>query len=335
MDASNRAETTPLVAGIQFDYSISVRHGLPPSSQSGGPTLRGMAPDRARELAKSEVTELLEARLCPPGARIVYSGASGTWEGHGYDNLLLGAHLDRYFEGPQGFDQVIAWYEKHLMELGWPSGTTIDSADGTRWIRWKWDLETIDLIDRVIAPDDPVASKPPEWRGVRLASELPPGWWAWSVYYQREPPPGKARPASLTPPSEDEEFDTVFLLLARFVAREGYADVPADHVEDGTHLGTWVANMRYVQANGRIPKRWAARLEELPGWRWLSGDDLVLLKNFALREGHTRVPENHYEEGRPLGIIVRDLRQNHRRGGNWRLTPELEQRLESIDGWEW
>ena len=152
-----------------------------------------MAPDRAHELAKSEVTELPEARLCPPGARIVYSDASGTWEGHGYDNLLLGAHWYRHFEGPQEFDQVVAWYEKHLMELGWPAGTTIDSADGTRWIRWKWDLESIDLIDRVIAPDDPVASKPPEWRGVRLASELPPGWWAWSVYYQREPPPGKAR----------------------------------------------------------------------------------------------------------------------------------------------
>src|SRR5207245_8879571 len=121
-------------------------------------TLRGMAPDRARELAKSEMTELLEARLCPPGARIVYTGASGTWEGHGYDNLLLGAHLDRYFEGPQGFDQVVAWYEKHLMELGWPTGTTIDSADGTRWIRWKWDLESIDLLVRVIAEVSPLAA---------------------------------------------------------------------------------------------------------------------------------------------------------------------------------
>jgi hypothetical protein len=295
----------------------------------------GVTSDRTRELAKREVTELPEARLCPPGARIVYSDASGTWQGHGYDNLLLGAHWDRYFEGPQGFDQVVAWYETNLMELGWPAGTTIDSADGTRWIRWKWDLETIDLIDRVIAPDDPVASKPPEWRGVRLASELPPGWWAWSLYYQREPPPGKQRPASLTPPSEDEKFDSVFLLLQRFVAREGHADVPAEHDEEGVHLGTWVANMRYSQANGGFPKQWAARLEELPGWRWLSGNDLVLLKNFALREGHTRVPEDHYEEGRPLGLVVRDWREFHRKGGNWRLTPEFERRLEAIDGWEW
>jgi hypothetical protein len=155
------------------------------------------------------------------------------------------------------------------------------------------------------------------------------------VYYQREPPPDKQRPASLTPPSEDEKFDSHFLLLEQFVAREGHADVPDDHVEEGVHLGYWVANTRYEQANGGFPKQWAARLEELPGWRWLSGNDLVLLKNFALREGHTRVPEDHYEEGRPLGLIVRDWREFHRKGGNWRLTPEFERRLEAIDGWEW
>jgi hypothetical protein len=294
-----------------------------------------MALDRTRELAKSDLTELPDMRLWPPGARVVYSDASGTWEGHGYDDILLGAHLMRYFEGPQGFGDVVAWYEKYLTKLGWPAGTAVDSADGTRWYRWIWDLETIDLIDRVIAPDDPAASRLPEWRGVRLASELPTGWWAWSVYYQREPPPGKERPASLTPPSEDEKFDRAFLLLQKFVAREGHADVPPDHDEDGVHLGNWVANILYSQASGNFPKRWAARLEALPGWRWLSGNDLVLLKNFALREGHTRVPEDHYEEGRPLGLAVRDWREFHRRGGNWRLTPEFEQRLESIDGWEW
>jgi len=111
--------------------------------------------------------------------------------------------------------------------------------------------------------------------------------------------------------------------------------VPADHDEEGVHLGIWVANMRYVQANGGFPTRWAAVLEGLPGWRWLSGNDLALLKNFVLREGHTRVPEDHYQEGRPLGWVVREWRESHRRDGNWRLTPDLEERLESIDGWEW
>jgi helicase associated protein len=294
-----------------------------------------MARNRARALAKNELDALPETRAWPPGATPSYSSAYGTWEGCGYDNLVMSASLDRYFVGPQAFDEVIAWYEKHLTELGWPAGTSVDSANGTRWHRWRWALETIELIDRVIGLDHPLALTRPEWRGARLASELPPGSWAWSLTYQREPPPGELRPAKLTPPSDDEKFDETFRLLEKFVAREGHADIPSDHVEDGVHIGTWVANMRYLQANASFRTDWAERLTALRGWRWLSGNDLVLFKRFALREGHISVPEDHYEEGRPLGLLVREWRQNHRKGGNWRLTPELEHQLESIDGWEW
>ena len=275
-----------------------------------------MTLDRTRELDKTELGALPETRIWPPGARVVRTSASGTWEGHGFDGIVMSAGLDRYFDGPQRFDEVVAWYERHLVELGWPAGTAIDSAGGTRWHRWEWDLESIDLIDRVIGPDDPAALTRPEWRGKRRASELPPGWWAWSVYYQRKPPPGRERPAAFIPPSEDEQFDSTVRVLEKFVGREGHAEVPAEHVEEGINLGTWVANMRFMKANGDFPKGWAARLEQLPGWRWLSGSDLALLKKFALREGHTRVPEDHYEEGRPLGLIVRDWRRDHR----WELA---------------
>jgi hypothetical protein len=79
-----------------------------------------VALDRTGELAKSELTALPEMRTWPPGAGVVRSSASGTWEGYGYDGFLLGAHLDRYFEGPEGFDEVVAWYETHLTKLGWP-----------------------------------------------------------------------------------------------------------------------------------------------------------------------------------------------------------------------
>jgi hypothetical protein len=294
-----------------------------------------MADDRSRELAKSEVSDLPETRHWPPGARLVSTSVSGTWEGHGYDGFNLSASLDSYFEGPQPFDEVLAWYGTQLKELGWPAGHSIDSADDTRWHQWKWNLESIDLIDRVIAPDHPLAMTRPEWRGPRLASELPPSWSAWSVYYQRQPPPGKERPASFTPPSEDQLFETTFRLLDKYVAREGNADVPIDHVEEDVHIGAWTSNLKFERANLGLREDWARKLETLPGWRWLSGDDLALLKKFAQREGHTRVPEGHREEGRPLGWLVRDWRQNHAQGGNWRLSKELEERLESIEGWEW
>jgi hypothetical protein len=132
-----------------------------------------MALDRSRELAKSELDALPETRAWPVGARPFYSSAYGTWEGYGFDNLVMSASLDRYFVGPQGFDEVVAWYENHLRGLGWPAGTPVNSAYGTRWHRWKWELETIDLIDRVVGPEDPLASQPGR-RWERLASEPPP-----------------------------------------------------------------------------------------------------------------------------------------------------------------
>ncbi len=294
-----------------------------------------MIHDRKRELAKDEMTDLPETRVWPAGARLVSTSAFGTWEGCGYDGLVMSASLNRYFEGPQQWGDVVTWYEERLAELGWPAGVSADSASDTRWQMWKWDLETVDVIDRVIGPDHSMASVRPEWRGARLASELPPRWSAWSVTYRREPPPGKERPASFAPPSGDDQFDIGFRLHEQFVAREGHADVPTEYFEGGISLGTWVANMRYEQANFALKQEWVDRLAALPGWRWLSGNDFVLLENFAVREGHTRVPEDHLEEGRPLGIVVRDWREFHAKGGNWRLAPEVERRLEAIQGWEW
>jgi hypothetical protein len=150
--------------------------------------------ERSRTLTKTEVEALPENRSWPPGAQVVYSHASGTWEGHGYDNLMLSASLDRYFVGPYRFHDVVEWYERHLASLGWPASTLVHSAAGTAWRQWRWNLESIDLIDRVIGPDHPLARTPAKWRGPRLASELPADTWMWSVTYERQTPPGAEPP---------------------------------------------------------------------------------------------------------------------------------------------
>ena len=291
-----------------------------------------MALDRTRELAKSDLEGLPETRVWPSGARLVYSRACGTWEGWGYDGFKMSAGLDRYFVGPQGFEEVVAWYKKHLAGLGWPHGTPVDSANRTRWHAWRWDLESIQLIDRVIEPDAAIAIVPPEWREPRLASELPLGSWMWSVTYEREPPPGAERSAALTPPTDDEMFDETFWLLEKFVAREGHADVPLDHVEEGVHIGVWVSNLRFEQANLDICETSVSRLQALPGWRWLSGSDFFLLERYARREGNTRMPEDFMEEGRPLGRWVAELRRMH---ASHSLAKDEEARLLRIPGWEW
>lgn len=150
----------------------------------------GMSDERERPLASGELDSLPETRVWPPGTVLVSEQAAGTWDGIGYDNFDPSATLSRYFEGPQSYAEVLEWYRRHLASLGWPPDRLLTNpTDPTLWHEWTRGLESIDLIDRVIGPDDPIAKIRPEWRGQRLASELPPGHSIWSVTYRRSPPP--------------------------------------------------------------------------------------------------------------------------------------------------
>jgi hypothetical protein len=141
-----------------------------------------------------------------------------------------------------------------------------------------------------------------------------------------------AREPGLLPPSNEDQFEMAFRLLRDYVHREHRADVPLDHLEDGIHLGVWVDNMRFEEANHGLRADWKKRLGEVPGWKWLPGDDFALLEQYARREGHTRMPIDHVEQGRPIGPWVRDLRETRAAG---HLAPEWIARLEQIPGWEW
>ncbi|MGY1738367.1 zinc-ribbon domain-containing protein [Geodermatophilus sp. SYSU D00684] len=56
--------------------------------------------------------------------------------------------------------------------------------------------------------------------------------------------------------------------LASYLAREGTARVPQEHVEDGYRLGQKVANLRLQHRRGQLSRERAAQLEQLPGWTW-------------------------------------------------------------------
>jgi hypothetical protein len=141
-----------------------------------------------------------------------------------------------------------------------------------------------------------------------------------------------AKSPSLLPKTQEEYWDQSFALLQRFVAREGHADVPADHKEDGKPVGNWVGNMKYMRAWRNLRPEWESRLESLPGWRWLSGDDFFLLARFAVEQRHTRVPLDYVDEGRPIGEWVKELRKTYAMG---MLAKDWIRRLERIPGWEW
>jgi len=141
-----------------------------------------------------------------------------------------------------------------------------------------------------------------------------------------------ARRPDQLPATQEENFERTFRALETFVAREGHADVPLHHREDGVGLGVWVSNMRFTKANTGLREDWARRLEALPGWKWLSGDDFFLVERYARREGHTRIPEDYVEEGRPLGRWAPQQRRTYASG---RLARDYVERLERIPGWEW
>ncbi len=124
-------------------------------------------------------------------------------------------------------------------------------------------------------------------------------------------------------------------LLQAFVAREGHARVPSDHVEDGINLGRWVVTQRQFKSKDRLSDDRRAQLEALPGWSWDSradkwAENLTALDNFAKREGHANVRADHIENGVRLGDWVHTQRKSRTA-----LTAERIAQLEAIPGWTW
>jgi hypothetical protein len=153
--------------------------------------------------------------------------------------------------------------------------------------------------------------------------------------------PGRAeRLASLPGWSWDpygEAWEEGFGILGRFVAREGHALVPQEHVEDGFRLGQWVSSQRTSFAWGDMRADRAERLQQLRGWAWDPYKErwelgISLLRRYVAREGHSRVPVKHVEDGFPLGAWVSNQRASYASGG---LKPDQAQRLSLVPNWVW
>jgi hypothetical protein len=94
--------------------------------------------------------------------------------------------------------------------------------------------------------------------------------------------------------------------LQQFVERNGHAQVSQTHLEEGYPLGQWAAVQRRFHRLGPLSNERVQRLEAVRGWTWDPNETaweegFSHLRNFAEREGHTRVRQRARVEDYPLG----------------------------------
>ena len=129
------------------------------------------------------------------------------------------------------------------------------------------------------------------------------------------------------------QWEEGFGYLLRYAEREGHTRVLMGHIEDGYRLGAWVKKQRSRKDIRNADQ--IHRLEELPGWTWDPRaaqweEGFGYLLRYAEREGHTRVPANHLEDGYKLGRWV--IKQRSRK--DIRNADQIH-RLGELPGWTW
>lgn len=135
----------------------------------------------------------------------------------------------------------------------------------------------------------------------------------------------------------DAAWNAAFALLTQYVQREGHAELPRRHTEEGFDLGYWCYRQRKYNRIGKLPEKNFKLLNDLPGWQWEPLEEkwkfaIQFLEDYIEREGNALVPKDQIESGFLLGNWVSRVRKSFRSGN----LPETSiRRLEKLRGWQW
>jgi hypothetical protein len=129
----------------------------------------------------------------------------------------------------------------------------------------------------------------------------------------------------------------MFAALESFIAREGHANIPITHIENGEKIGQWLNGARGRRRGGRLSPDLESRLSKIPGFMWEPLEELPYRNVELIEEFFIANPEKNSVgdaelKGRKLKSIVIYLRRHYQNGD---LPQGVIQRLESIPNWSW
>lgn len=187
-------------------------------------------------------------------------------------------------------------------------------------VRWHAQHGHLDIPQRYIAPD-----------GIRLG-----GWLSDQRGRQRRGllPPGKVEALErlgVVWDSQRRTYDQWLADVAAYAAEHGHPRVPVDYVTaDGTRLGSWLAQQRYLQGTNRLPQHRLRQLEEL-GVEWTEQiafpDRLARLRDYITEHGSLPKTSFTSPDGLKLGTWVSQQRSHMRAG---RLSADREAALRRL-----
>jgi ribosomal protein S18 len=223
----------------------------------------------------------------------------------------------------------------------------LESIDGWTWDRssetvWRDNLE---LLHDFVSERGRMPSSEETYLGVRL------GLWVRNQRNRKLSPDRIAALESINGwvwNANDWEliWQTAFEALGAFV--EAHGRLPKRwEVRGDVKLGRWVDNQRRAkkgQGTGRITPDRIAALETIPGWSWGKTKDdpadAAWWTNFELlrsyvAKNHKTPPVRAVYRGVQLGAWAHSQRQVKKGQGKGRITPERIAALETISGWQW